>query len=390
MEQAFKFQTNDSITLLPPNQPFVSNSTIREGNWSKLVPRKRKPKKQREQERGRENEKSSRQIKDRDLSSSTEFSRLGYLGDKIAQGFRRKYPIATAALLLPFFYIFSPLAEATEPQQQHHQQSDKQRARSLASAHKINRRHRSKSSNRESGSQSISLSLPGNIEQEIAVTDDKSYCSSDSHNQEQLTICSAIHDTETANILYTDTDSLTKHQSSSSLSVVDRVFVETIPAAKRQQQDSLDDSDKIINLHSLTIQLLAIVCSLLVILYLIHFIQKTMTNLLSKILGGGGSGSTTNLDRRRSLAGNVNQNQTTNSGQQANTIAQSHSSSTLNLPRNSSSSIHQQTNSSSSSNQHQSYQQHHRRASRSSVHSLSAMLISAITGGTNSNSTNGN
>lgn len=388
-EQAFKFETKDRITSLPFNWPFVSSLAIREGSLLKLEGRKRK--------RQRVRDKNSKELIGIDLSSSPEAaaaspskqrdeggyyseSRLGYLRDKIARGSRPKLPSASTPLFLLFLYSW--IATATEQQ---HQQPDRQRARGSVFSHKTNRRHHSKSSNRESTSQSSLLSS-ANLGQEIeshGLKEDENYCSNkEDYNQGQLAICSAIHDIETTTEA---ADTVTHRQSSS---VIHQVFVKTTSATTKSQQDNLDDSNELINLDSLVIQLVAIVCSLLAILYFVHFIQKIMTNLLSKILGGG-SGSTSNLDRRRSLASNVNQHQT-NSGQQAaNAIAQSHSSSTLNLPRNSSSSIHQTNSLTSPSSSNQSYQQHQRRASRSSVHSLSAMLMSAITGGaTNSNSAN--
>lgn len=120
-------------------------------------------------------------------------------------------------------------------------------------------------------------------------------------------------------------------------------------------------------------QLLTLILGLLLLLYLFDIVQRLMTNLLSKILGGG--------ERRRSLANNAQQQRGRQQGQQQEDqqllqagIAQSHSSSTLSLPRNSSPII------GASSNQ--------RRSSRSSIHSVSALFISAFTGGGNSSTAN--
>lgn len=127
---------------------------------------------------------------------------------------------------------------------------------------------------------------------------------------------------------------------------------------------------------SIQSQLFALIGALLLILYLVNLVQRSMTNLLTKILGG---------ERRRSLAGGgVASGATLDRavGQQATGgIAQSQSSSTLSLP----------PNSSPPSPQPQAAQGHqHRRASRSSIHSVSAMLLSAITSGLGSNSQTGN
>lgn len=121
-------------------------------------------------------------------------------------------------------------------------------------------------------------------------------------------------------------------------------------------------------------QLLTLILGLLLLLYLFDVAQRLMTNLLSKILGGG--------ERRRSLANNAQQRGRQQGQQQEDPqmlqagIAQSHSSSTLSLPRNSSPII------GASSNQ--------RRSSRSSIHSVSALFISAFTGGGGGNSSAAN
>lgn len=114
--------------------------------------------------------------------------------------------------------------------------------------------------------------------------------------------------------------------------------------------------------------LLTLICGLLLLLYLFDVGQRFMTNLLSKILGG---------ERRRSLANNAQQQQQQQHRRQQQQeeedpqllrsgIAQSHSSSTLSLPRNSSPIMAPPSQ---------------RRSSRSSIHSVSALFISAFTGG---------
>lgn len=139
--------------------------------------------------------------------------------------------------------------------------------------------------------------------------------------------------------------------------------------------------DPPVSLLPLCGQLLTLICILLVLLYLVDFAQRQMTNLLTKILGG--------VERRRSLAtGSASSTSSMSTQpqtrQQAATpslgVAQSQSSSTLNLPRNSSSSTVTATNSSGAGQ---------RRTSRSSIHSLLGALTGAATAISGANN-NGN
>lgn len=415
MDQAFKSKFKDSITFLPLNrQPeFVSHSQ----SSTKV---KAKHKSQRKDVRRRRlREKGSKQI-DRDFSSSTaasttttikveeEKGRVGegsrsrlclsvfLQGKKIARGFRE---IAFVATFLPFpFHLPFVLASGAtntnhNNNNNNNNEQDKQRARGFASGHKSNRRI--KSSNRET-SQSPILLLPS--EEKITQIEDKGYCSSD--NLDPTTCSTAYYDSETDNFVAALT---TKQEQFESALKKEQVFrSEKSTETNTYRRDySLVDSDELIDSSDLlSVQLVGIVLCLLVLLYLIHFIQRIMTNLLSKILGG----SSSNLsDRRRSLASNARdqhgqreqQRQQQQHGQQqvGAPISQSHSSSTLNLPfRNSQSQIIPSSSSSSSSHSTSHNQHHQRRASRSSIHSLSSMLMSAITGNTSSstNSNNGN
>lgn len=139
-------------------------------------------------------------------------------------------------------------------------------------------------------------------------------------------------------------------------------------------------------------QLLTLVCGLIVLLYLVELTNRGMTNLFSKILGGGGSSSNSN-ERRRSLAAAASNGSSRSPADQSipgQGIMQSQSSSTLALPRNSSPLIGGDSSSSSSSSTMPA-SSHSRRSSRSSIHSVSALFMNALTGGRTSNAnTNSN
>lgn len=149
-----------------------------------------------------------------------------------------------------------------------------------------------------------------------------------------------------------------------------------------EKQQLLYGAPADIGLSSVCGQLLTLVCGLLVLLYLVDFAQRQMTNLLTKILGGSGPG---NEQRRRSL---VSPNQSAgsstlirNDNLPAGNLALSHSSSTLNLPSQSSR-LPPQTSPSSPSPSSSSST--HRRASRNSIQSLFNVLTAAVTSSSSS------
>lgn len=129
-------------------------------------------------------------------------------------------------------------------------------------------------------------------------------------------------------------------------------------AAPVSQQDPIGEPAepaRPLSIQSICGQLLALVCLLLLLLHLLNLISKLMTNFISKLLGG---------ERRRSLAASSQQNLATASQQPEQVAA----ANTLTMPRNSISTG-----------------QNHRRLSRSSIHSVSAALLSALTGGSTAN-----
>lgn len=154
-------------------------------------------------------------------------------------------------------------------------------------------------------------------------------------------------------------------------------------AGERQEVEEEARTASSVSLASICGQLLTLLCALLALLYLADLVQRQMTNLLTRILGGGGPLPVG--ERRRSSAsrGSVPQDSGPSSPQTSRGIgvAQSQSSSTLNLPRNSICA------GSSPAGGPQ------RRSSRSSLHSLLAALTggsSPAAGGQASSSTGAN
>lgn len=162
-----------------------------------------------------------------------------------------------------------------------------------------------------------------------------------------------------------------QRRASSNLVSTDKTQTHASNDTSSLQQNHLGAISNVENL--IGVELFALACCLFALIYLLEFANRSMTNFISKILGG---------ERRRSVAastshssGQQQQAQTSRTGQD-DQQAQRYSS-TLSLPRGSNEK--QQQESSGSSNPI-------RRASRSSIHSVSALILGAFTGGQSSGS----
>lgn len=159
------------------------------------------------------------------------------------------------------------------------------------------------------------------------------------------------------------------------------------------QDDNEDDARKSqpVSLGSVCSQLLALVCGLLIALYLINFVQAKMTNLLAKILGsgdggGGGDSQSAGTARRRSVATPTGASRDRPLGspvvdQPAGSSGLAQSRSSLSLARGSASPPPAGGAGSSSSSKLDKSQ---RRASRGSIQSLFSALVGGGGGGSSS------
>lgn len=141
---------------------------------------------------------------------------------------------------------------------------------------------------------------------------------------------------------------------------------------KIHQQESSETSDIV------GVELFALVCGLFALIYLFELANRSMTNFISKILGG---------ERRRSVASSLSSHSSSHQQQQGgdqieynrnNQHQAQYHGSTLSLPRGSQAESRQQENHSPALQ---------RRSSRSSIHSLSAFILGAFTGGQSSQAT---
>lgn len=169
--------------------------------------------------------------------------------------------------------------------------------------------------------------------------------------------------------------------------------------------DQTNNDDNIISFQDssysiIGFQLISLICILFLSIYLLDFIFKSMTNFISKILGS---------ERRRSVASGSSSSSSSNQqqAQHQDTLTEQRGQrygSTLSLPRGNHSSSNiigsdnnnnnnsigfSNRNSNTNTNDGNSTQaqaaQNQRRASRSSVHSISAILFGALTGQSNGN-----
>lgn len=176
-----------------------------------------------------------------------------------------------------------------------------------------------------------------------------------------------------------------------------RQLTAAAPEVERPSEQNSDqtrdqtDSTASVNLPAICGQLLTLVCALLLILYLIDFLHRKMTNLFSKILANVAGDS--QEQRRRSLAAPSAAASSSSSSaaslSQQPLVAQSRSSACLASLSGQQTQQHQQNLKQDKFAADSSGGQS-RRASRSSIHSLFSALTGAIGGSQSSPSNNGN
>lgn len=173
------------------------------------------------------------------------------------------------------------------------------------------------------------------------------------------------------------------------------IFSEKNNRKQQQQQTNNNNQQQIVaNLSSICIQLFTLIGVLLVVLYLVDFVHKQMTNLFSRILSSASSGASDQGGQRRrsSAAATASRQQQLPGGSGAGgssagnsnlTSQQQYSSSTLCLPNSADLSLLSTSSSGGHNRQQQQQQPQLKQQARSSIHSL----FSALTGSSSSYST---